>query len=227
MGAHTLPNKLSQAEFPTSGRDFHVESIGYLRAWGTTVPTDGEVGYATGCLFQHTDGTGETVFYVNQGTSSACAFRGFETALEADLALTTTGKGASKIGIEDSPGLFTSETVEAALSELRNRKATNITTVGSSETPTPVTLSQLKGGVILASGASAQYLELATPAAGDAGLVVTIIRLANASAVTISTAGTEQIAGLDTHATCDAIGDNITIVWTGTQWYITASNIAA
>jgi hypothetical protein len=218
---------MANAVFPASGQDCYVDGVGYLRAWGITVPTDGESGYAPGCVFQHTDGSGESAFYINQGTSSSCAFKGFETALQADLAATTVGKGASLVGVEDSTGLLTAATVEAALAELRNKKATSVTAVGTSEAPTAVTLSQLKGGVIIAAGASAQFLALATPAAGDLGLTVTIIRTANASAVTISTAGSEQIHGSDTHATCDAVGDNITIVWTGSQWYIVSSNIAA
>jgi hypothetical protein len=218
---------MANAVFPASGQDCYVDGVGYLRAWGITVPTDGESGYAPGCVFQHTDGSGESAFYINQGTSSSCAFKGFETALQADLASVANGKGASMIGVPDPDGLFTGTTTETVLSELRNRVGTIVTAKGSSETPTPVTLAQLKGGVIIAAGDAAQYLALATPVAGDVGLTVTIIRTANASAVTISTAGAEQIHGSDTHATCDAVGDNITIVWTGSQWYIVSSNIAA
>jgi len=42
---------------------------------GTTVPTDGESGYAKGCLFIDTDvATGTTGLYCNKGTRTSCAF---------------------------------------------------------------------------------------------------------------------------------------------------------
>lgn len=46
-----------------------------LWARGTTVPTDGEAGYAKGCLFIDTDvGAGTTGLYVNVGSTTACDF---------------------------------------------------------------------------------------------------------------------------------------------------------
>jgi hypothetical protein len=59
------------------GREIIVEvpGIGVLNAWGTTVPTDGEVGYASACLFQKQGGTDrDTVLYVNVGTLASCNF---------------------------------------------------------------------------------------------------------------------------------------------------------
>jgi hypothetical protein len=47
---------------------------GLLRAHGDTVPTDGTVGYETGCLFQHTDGGDGTALYVNEGSVTSCDF---------------------------------------------------------------------------------------------------------------------------------------------------------
>lgn len=49
-------------------------STGFLFASGATVPTDGDAGYQTGCLFQHTDGGAGTSLYVNEGTVTACDF---------------------------------------------------------------------------------------------------------------------------------------------------------
>jgi hypothetical protein len=227
MSVDNLPDQLQRADMGESGAILNVPGKGFMFAWGTIVPTDGTEGYAPGCIFLDLDANGEEVFYVNQGTSASCSFKGFETALEAALAATTNGNGASKVGIEDAAGLLTAENVETALAELRNRKGIVIDAKGSSETPTPVTLAQLKGGVIFAAGDAAQYLVLATPAAEDAGLTVTIMRTVHASAVTISTAGAEQINGSDTHNTCDAIYDHITIMWTGAQWRILTSEIAA
>ncbi len=48
---------------------------GLLLASGGTVPTDGDAGYQTGCLFQHTDGGDATALYVNEGTVAACTFK--------------------------------------------------------------------------------------------------------------------------------------------------------
>jgi hypothetical protein len=45
-----------------------------LFAHGTTVPADGTAGYATGCLFQHTDGGAGSALYVNEGTAASCNF---------------------------------------------------------------------------------------------------------------------------------------------------------
>ena len=50
------------------------DSNSLLRAHGITVPTDGDTGYATGCLFQHTDGGAGTALYVNEGTETSCDF---------------------------------------------------------------------------------------------------------------------------------------------------------
>lgn len=47
---------------------------GYLFASGTTVPTDGDDGYQTGCIFQQTDGGEETALYVNEGSVTSCNF---------------------------------------------------------------------------------------------------------------------------------------------------------
>jgi hypothetical protein len=47
---------------------------GVLIAYGNSVPADGSVGYATGCLFLHTDGGAGTALYVNEGTNESCNF---------------------------------------------------------------------------------------------------------------------------------------------------------
>jgi len=52
-----------------------IPGVGILRAWGDTVPTDGESGYAPSCHFQKIDGTTlDTVLYVNIGTLASCDF---------------------------------------------------------------------------------------------------------------------------------------------------------
>ena len=45
-----------------------------LDASGDTVPSDGATGYATGCLFKHTDGGAGTSLYVNEGSGTSADF---------------------------------------------------------------------------------------------------------------------------------------------------------
>jgi hypothetical protein len=58
---------------------------GILLAYGTTVPADASAGYATGCLFIHTDGGENTAIYVNDGSKTSSDFN----------AMSTTGPGAA------------------------------------------------------------------------------------------------------------------------------------
>jgi len=47
---------------------------GLLMVSGTTLPTDGDAGYATGCLFQKTDGGDGSALYVNEGDETSADF---------------------------------------------------------------------------------------------------------------------------------------------------------
>lgn len=49
-------------------------SWGILVAFGVDVPTDGQAGYAVGCLFLHVDGGAGTALYVNEGSATSCDF---------------------------------------------------------------------------------------------------------------------------------------------------------
>lgn len=104
------------------GRVYYVEGVGILFDWGTTVPADGRADYAKGAIFQHIDGEAATCLYVNEGTLASCSFRANTSvaaaALETALALTTTPGGASKVGVFDTTGYWTAQTVEAILAEL-------------------------------------------------------------------------------------------------------------
>lgn len=57
-----------------TGVVYSVPGVGILLAYGTTVPADASVGYATGCLFQHTDGGAGTALYCNEGTLASSNF---------------------------------------------------------------------------------------------------------------------------------------------------------
>jgi len=99
MPAHNLPDELmnKHAEFPASGRGMWVTGIGYMLAWGTTVPSDGATGYGVGCKFYHTDGAGTTDYiYINTGDRSSSAF----------LPLTVQQFGSSASGYGPSPAIW-------------------------------------------------------------------------------------------------------------------------
>jgi len=76
MSAHSTKADLEQGIFDTTGKILHIghPDRGALLAWGDAVPADGTAGYATGCLFMHTDGGAGTALYCNEGTKTACDF---------------------------------------------------------------------------------------------------------------------------------------------------------
>lgn len=49
-------------------------NVGITLVTGNTVPTDATAGFAPGCVFLQTDGSDDTVIYVNEGTASSCDF---------------------------------------------------------------------------------------------------------------------------------------------------------
>lgn len=53
---------------------------GILDCYGTTVPSDEATGYATGCIFRHTDGGDGTSLYVNEGDEDSCDFNAITVA---------------------------------------------------------------------------------------------------------------------------------------------------
>jgi hypothetical protein len=80
-------------------------NVGLLFVSGTTVPVDATAGYQTGCIFQHTDGTTGTAFYVNEGSVTSCDFNevaGITAAQELLLTATPGTIAASKAVIANS-----------------------------------------------------------------------------------------------------------------------------
>lgn len=73
MSAHRLPNDLKEVKetlsFQIGNRE---KGEGVILIYGETVPTDGDSGYAPGCLFVKTSAT--PGLYVNQGTYASCDF---------------------------------------------------------------------------------------------------------------------------------------------------------
>jgi len=71
MSVDNLPDQLRRIDMEVSGAILNVPGVGSLEAWGTTVPTDGNSGYAPGCKFIDTDSGAE---YINEGTYASCDF---------------------------------------------------------------------------------------------------------------------------------------------------------
>lgn len=73
---------MSKTLTPHSGNGviLSIPGVGIMDAWGTTVPADTTVGYATGCTFRHIDGGAGTAIYVNEGTVTSCDFDAFSVA---------------------------------------------------------------------------------------------------------------------------------------------------
>jgi len=79
MGDHQLGAILENAKIPASGKAFRVPTgntiaWGWLVAWGVTVPSDAATGYATSCVFFHTDGGDGSALYVNEGDADSADF---------------------------------------------------------------------------------------------------------------------------------------------------------
>ncbi len=51
-----------------------IAGYGITQASGTTVPTDGQAGFAPGCTFVDVDGAAGSQFYINEGTVTSCDF---------------------------------------------------------------------------------------------------------------------------------------------------------
>lgn len=81
-------------------------NVGILDAFGTTVPADATVGYATGCTFRHTDGGDSTSLYINEGTSTSSTFRAVTAATQgaaltaAHATITQAGTDSGDVAIQ-------------------------------------------------------------------------------------------------------------------------------
>lgn len=145
MALHNLPEWFmsQQADFPASGRALFVNGIGFLLAWGTTVPSDGATGYGKGCHFHHTDAALATdVMYVNNGSTTSAAFVTFATTLTNAQASDITANKSNIVTLNSDliVALDTgasASTLDKATSTLNTVKsnvtagASNITTVAS------------------------------------------------------------------------------------------------
>lgn len=86
-GKHRTYEDIHATECPQTGQALHVPGVGFLLAWGTTVPADGSKNYAPGCLFVKHNGGNNTALYVNEGTTTSSDFN-FVPGIVQQAALT-------------------------------------------------------------------------------------------------------------------------------------------
>ena len=69
------------------------DSRGVLLAYGDTVPTDAETGYAKGCIFIDTNASAGAVMLANEGDATSCDFN--TSLVSGDISSVTAGDGLS------------------------------------------------------------------------------------------------------------------------------------
>lgn len=165
-----------------------------LHARGTTVPSDGEAGYAIGCKFDKTNGSVATAVYFNEGSSTTCDFNAVESA-----ASTVTGVTAD-VGLVGG-GASGTVTVSRGLS-VRNETGGTLT----------------KGTLVYVSGyANSNYLV----AKADANAATTRATLVLAADLDNNTNGTAYGVQVVTNINTDAVaaaGDPLYLSETAGQY---------
>lgn len=102
-------------QIPSNGEIAQYAGYGLTDIARTTVPSDGEDGYAPGCICRHVDGnTAPTVLYVNTGTFDSAAFVGIlplsssgaisitDLTLDSTNEINITFGGAGALAIDDA-----------------------------------------------------------------------------------------------------------------------------
>ena len=74
MLGYKLENMVPSPAGEATPRALLTSEDGILLAYGITVPSDATAGYATGCIFIHTDGGNGTSIYFNDGSATSCDF---------------------------------------------------------------------------------------------------------------------------------------------------------
>lgn len=97
-----------------TGRSEYFPGYGQMRAWGKAAPTNGQQGFAPGCLYQNLTGTTGSAFYINVGTFlssqwiNADSPDGGLVTLAAATTLTATAHSGRTLLLSLSGGFTTS-----------------------------------------------------------------------------------------------------------------------
>lgn len=170
-------------------------------ASGITVPTATTRGYATGCVFQHTDGAAGTAFYINEGTFASCDFvavAGLTSAQEA--ALPSTAQKAVLDALTATAAELNILDLSAKTDTATEAKKATAITAGSRY-------------VKITGGTGFTGLVLPVPTAAEVGLVkqITLDTLDSGSvAMTITNIAIGGTAA--TTATFDAAGETLVLL---------------
>lgn len=197
MSIHNVQTELANGTFSQDGRDMYHDRLGFMRAWGNTVPSDAATGYATGCIFHHLDGaTGDVILYVNIGDTDSCDFD----------AVVVSGATAS-VGALTVSGLTIGSTALAATAAEINRAADVSTRLVAGGSSLAVNADTHDGKTILLDTAAGTTITL--PAATGSGakfrFVVTVAPSSNQHRINVTGndafVGTINMIDLDAAAT--------------------------
>jgi len=128
---------------------------GYLDASGAVVPTNGDSGYETGCVFRHTDGGAGTALYVNEGSITSCLF---VANASSSVVTATTLSNVPVANTATSDGLTT-----GIIADNGNIQTINVTSAAAANIvvlPTPVAGKQ----ITLSVGSNGYELRSSAPA---------------------------------------------------------------
>lgn len=174
---------------------------GLLFASGITVPTDAAAGYATGCLFQHTDGTTGTAFYVNEGSVTSCDFNAVAALTAAQEALLLTAGQQSLL-----------VAITATAAEL-NQNDLSAKTDTATEATKATAITAGSRYVKITGGTGYTGLVLPVPTAAEVGLVKQITLDTISSGAVAITITNVAIGGTQaTTATFDAAGETLVVI---------------
>ena len=178
------------------------------RCSGATVPTDGSVGFAVGCIFAKTDGGVATAVYLNEGTTAVSDFNAIESAASSITGV-TAGAGLTGGGTEGSVTLN-------VISESVLRGLTTIATTGSTTTYIMVseagTLSSVDFTAVEALTAhDSNYVTFTLTNLGQAGSGSTVMLAATDANTTKATGGTSLVAKGKRAMTVTATGADLTV----------------
>jgi hypothetical protein len=171
-----------------------------MRATGATVPTDGDRGYAVGCIFVQTDGGTETVLYVNEGSATSADFNPVLGGVKKTEDLTATN---TLTAADSGKVLFLNSATEF------------VTTL-----PTPAAGLNFKF-VVKAAPSGASYTVVT---ASSANILIGGVTCATADDLGSYDADGDTITFVNGQA---VVGDFVEVVSDGTSWYVSGQAFVA